>query len=102
MTWYVYIASNANHTLYVGITTDPIRRLREHRNGKYEHAFTKRYNFDRMVYYEPRLGERDAEKRERQLKGWTRAKKIALIESMNPEYRNLVDLGTLLGLEKKG
>ena len=50
--WYVYIVSNKKRALYVGITTDPIRRLREHITGKYMNAFTRRYNFDRIVYYE--------------------------------------------------
>jgi putative endonuclease len=99
--WYVYIASNKKRILYVGITPDPIRRLREHIDGKYENAFTRRYNYDRMVYYESQLNEAAAKKREKQIKGWTRAKKLALIEAMNPEWKNLIELGTLLALEKR-
>jgi putative endonuclease len=100
--WYVYIASNKKHILYIGITPDPIRRLREHVTGKYAHAFTRRYNYDRIVYYEPQLNEAAAKKREKQLKGWKRAKKLTLIEASNPEWKNLVEIGTLLALEKKG
>ena len=98
MLWCVYIVSNANRTLYVGITSDVTRRIVQHKAGVYENAFTKRYNFDKLVYVEEALTQTAAAKRERQIKGWTRAKKIALIESVNPSWSDLsVDLTALFG-----
>jgi putative endonuclease len=88
--WCLYILSNANRTLYVGITPDLTRRFFEHRTGFYERAFTKRYNFDLLVYYEYCGDEESAKYRERQMKHWRRARKIALIEAVNPAWRNLL------------
>ena len=102
MPWCVYIVSNANRTLYVGITTDPVRRLYEHRTGKYDNAFTKRYNFDRMVYFEGCTDQKSAAKREKQIKRMSRAQKIAMIEAMNPSWKNLAEIGTLLGVDDRG
>ena len=94
--WSVYIMSNANRTLYVGMTSDVMRRVVQHKTGVYDNAFTKRYNFDKLVYFEEVLTKAAAAKREKQIKGWTRAKKIALIESINPDWRDLnVDPFTL-------
>lgn len=87
--WCVYILSNKAHTLYVGSTNDLVRRLNEHREGVHEHAFTARYTFDRCVYYEFVLGEMAARAREKEIKGWTRAKKIALIERANEWWHDL-------------
>jgi putative endonuclease len=78
--WCVYILSNNAHTLYVGSTNDLLRRLPEHKQKIYEKAFTARYTFDRCVYYEHVDSEQAARAREKQIKGWTRAKKIALIQ----------------------
>jgi putative endonuclease len=100
--WYLYIVSNANRTLYAGITPDPMRRLYEHRTGKYDNAFTKRYNFDRMVYLEACADQRAAAKREKQLKRMPRAEKVAMIESLNPAWKNLADIGVLLALDDSG
>src|SRR4051812_37387565 len=94
--WSVYIMSNANRTLYVGMTSDVTRRVVQHKTGVYDNAFTKRYNFDKLVYFEEALTQGAAAKREKQIKGWIRAKKIALIESVNPDWRDLnVDLFAL-------
>ena len=89
MDWYVYIISNANHTLYVGMTNDLIRRVEQHKKGTYPNAFTRRYNFDKLVFFDAASSRAAAAKRERQIKGWTRAKKIALIDSSNPDWRDL-------------
>ncbi len=90
--------SNANRTLYVGMTSDVIRRIIQHKTGAYENAFTKRYNFDKLVYFEDAPGRSAAAKRERQIKGWTRSKKIALIESINPDWRDFsVDWSYVFG-----
>ena len=94
--WWVYIMSNANRTLYVGITSDISRRVVQHKTGVYENGFTNRYNFDKLVYLEEALTQTAAAKREKQIKGWIRAKKTALIESVNPDWRDLnVDLFAL-------
>jgi putative endonuclease len=95
--WCVYILSNNAHTLYIGATNDLLRRFDEHRTRADPAAFTARYTFDRIVYYEYCVDEATALKREKQLKGWTRAKKIALIEGKNPWWSDLTpDLGRLL------
>jgi putative endonuclease len=86
---YVYIVSNRNRTVYVGMTSDLTRRVDQHKNGTFENAFTKRYNFDRLVYFEEAATGSAAAKREKQIKGWTYAKKVALIESVNPEWKDL-------------
>ena len=89
MTYYVYILSNAAHTLYVGFTSDLPRRLYEHKTQWYRQAFTARYTFNRVVYFETFGTSREAMARERALKGWTRSRKVALIQSVNPRWKNL-------------
>ena len=59
------------------------------KSGVYDNAFTKRYNFDKLVYFEEALTQTAAAKREKQIKGWIRAKKITLIDSVNPEWKDL-------------
>ena len=86
---YVYIISNKSHTLYVGIATDLLSRFEEHRPGVYLDAFTARYHFDRLVYFEVAPDLKAAAKREKQIKGWRREKKVALIQSMNPNWNDL-------------
>jgi len=86
---YVYIVSNANRTLYAGMTNDLVRRVEQHRKGTFENAFTKRYNFDRLVYFEMLPTRAAAAMREKQIKSWPRARKIALIEETNPTWRDL-------------
>jgi putative endonuclease len=75
--------------LYVGITADLAQRFRQHRDGTYENAFTARYHFDRLVYYEPHDSLNDAARREQEIKGWRRSKKVALIQSVNPDWDDL-------------
>src|SRR5438105_8045867 len=89
MTWFVYIMSNANRTLYTGMAADLILRADQHKHGTYANAFTARYNFDKLVFIEGAISKSVAARRERQIKGWTRAKKIELIESANPEWKDL-------------
>ena len=84
--WFVYIASNKSHQLYVGVTTDPERRIHEHKSGKYPSSFTARYVFDRLVYLESATSEEGALRREQQLKKWRRDKKVALIQAKNPNW----------------
>jgi putative endonuclease len=87
--YYVYIVSNANRTLYTGMTSDLVKRVEQHKKGTFENAFTKRYNFDKLVYFEMQPTKSAAARRERQIKSWPRARKVALIESMNPDWRDL-------------
>ena len=86
--YYVYILTNRSKTLYVGVTNDLERRVREHRN-RYSAGFTSRYNLNRLVYYEHTSDVEAAITREKQIKGWLRRKKVALIESTNPYWKDL-------------
>jgi putative endonuclease len=87
--YFVYILTNAYNTvLYVGITNDLIRRVHQHKN-KLADGFTKRYNVNKLVYFEMTSDVRVAIEREKQLKGGSRRKKIALIQSMNPLWQDL-------------
>ena len=86
---YVYILSNWDDSvLYVGVTSNLPKRLCEHRSGFVE-GFTKKYNIHKLVYYEEASYLRSALAREKQLKGWTRAKKNVLIQRLNPEWKDL-------------
>jgi putative endonuclease len=86
--YYVYILTNRSKTLYTGVTNDLIRRVYEHKQ-KLIPGFTEKYNIDRLAYYEETVDVTAAIAREKQIKGWLRVKKIALIESMNPEWHDL-------------
>ena len=85
---YVYIMTNHSGTLYVGVTDDLRRRVWEHKQKPIE-GFTKRYNITRLVYYEKTPDITAAIAREKQIKGWLRKKKIALIESLNSGWKDL-------------
>ena len=87
--YYVYMLTNKNNTvLYTGFTNNLKRRLYEHRNNLAD-GFTKKYNVHKLVYYEVTNDVNSAIAREKQIKGWTRAKKNALIESENPQWCDL-------------
>jgi putative endonuclease len=86
--FYMYILFNPSRTLYVGMTNDLIRRVEEHRGGKVP-GFTAQYGLKQLAYYEAYPTAMAAIKREKQIKGWTRAKKIALIETANPHWEDL-------------
>ena len=86
--YYVYILSNKSRTLYVGVTNNLLSRVEQHRNGELE-GFTKRYNIHRLVYFERFKYIGNAITREKELKGWLREKKIALIEAENPTWEDL-------------
>ena len=86
--YFVYIMTNRRHTLYIGVTNDLVRRVHEHKH-KLLRGFTSRYAIDRLVYFEESDDARAAIGREKQLKGWLRARKIALIESTNPRWQDL-------------
>jgi putative endonuclease len=85
---YVYILSNPSRTLYTGMTNDLARRLFEHRSGVTP-GFTSRYRVTQLVWYQSFESAWEAIECEKRIKGWSRAKKIALIESMNPHWFDL-------------
>ena len=80
--------TNRSGTLYIGVTRDLLRRVHEHKS-KLIDGFTKRYSIDRLMYYETIEDVQSAIAREKQLEGWTRKKKIGLIESSNQQWRDL-------------
>ena len=86
--YYVYIMTNNSGTLYTGVTDDLVRRVYEHKNKLIE-GFTRKYNITRLVYYEITSDVKAAIQREKQIKGWLRRKKIALIEAANPKWEDL-------------
>jgi len=87
--YYVYIImTNKSKTLYIGVSDNLERRVYEHKNKLME-GFTKRYNITKLVYYEETNDVQSAIGREKQIKGWLRRKKIALIEMMNPRWVDL-------------
>lgn len=89
--YFVYILTNRTHrSLYVGVTSDLPRRLYEHKNELAD-GFTKKYHIHKLVYFEETPDVNVAIAREKQLKGWTRAKKNALIETMNPDWTDLAE-----------
>lgn len=88
--YYVYIMTNISKTLYIGVTSNLYRRVFEHKH-KLAKGFTKKYNINKLVYYETTNDVYAAITREKQLKKWSREKKIKLIESMNPEWNNLCE-----------
>ena len=91
MNYYVYILTNkTNRVLYTGVTNDLKRRIYEHRN-KLADGFTKKYNVHKLVYFDYTTDVRSAISREKQIKGWTRAKKEALIDEFNPEWQDLYE-----------
>jgi len=87
--WYVYIVSNKAHTLYTGMTDDLQQRVLQHKNRTFANAFTARYTFDRLVYYESAADKYAAALREKRIKDWPRAKRVALIQGMNPNWDDL-------------
>ena len=84
----VYILTNKSGTLYVGVTNNLERRMFEHKNSLNE-GFTKKYETNRLMYYESFSDIHEAIYREKQIKGWRRDKKIALIEEDNPTWQDL-------------
>ncbi len=86
--FYVYVMTNRSRTLYVGVTNNLERRVCEHKL-KHNPGFTSRYNINQLVYYESTNDVHTAIAREKQIKGWVRSKKIALIDAQNPEWRDL-------------
>jgi putative endonuclease len=97
---YVYIMSSKARVLYVGMTNNLPRRMYEHKN-KMNIGFTAKYNVNQLAYFEEVENRITAIKREKQLKGWLRKRKIELIENKNPNWDDLIDafLDKILGKE---
>ena len=88
--YWVYIVASRTGTLYIGMTNSLERRMWEHKSGAFE-GFASQYHCDRLVYYESFDEVVKAINREKQLKGWVRRKKIALIEVVNPRWRDIAE-----------
>ena len=88
--FYVYILASRQGTLYTGVTNDLMFRLHQHREGTGS-AFTAKYRSRKLVYFEDADTAGVAITREKQIKGWRREKKVALIEAMNPGWKDLAD-----------
>ncbi len=86
--FFVYILASNSRVLYVGRARDLVRRVGQHRQGRIA-GFTRKYRVTRLVHFERVTSARSANERERQLKGWSRRKKIQLIESSNAGWRDL-------------
>ena len=90
MQYYVYILANAtNVALYTGVTRDLVRRVYEHRNCVDSNSFTAQYHIHKLVYFEETSDVYAALEQEKQIKSWRRARKNALVESMNPRWYDL-------------
>ena len=86
--FWVYILSSRSRNVYTGITNDLQLRVKQHKD-RVADGFTARYNIDRLVYAEEHATAQDAIHREKQIKAWDRAKRVALIESINPAWDDL-------------
>ncbi len=93
--YYVYILANKGKMLYTGVTSDLEKRVFEHKNHIIQ-GYAEKYKINQLVYYEETNDAIAAIEREKQLKGWLRRKKIALIESINPQWRDLTETGLLI------
>jgi putative endonuclease len=90
--FYIYMMTNRSRVvLYTGITNSLMRRVSQHQNSEIK-GFTKTYKVDRLIYYERYNNPRDAIAREKEIKGWRREKKSALIERMNPKWADLAPM----------
>jgi putative endonuclease len=86
--YFVYNVTNRSKTLYTGVTNNLMRRVREHKTGAGS-GFTTKYKLDRIVYFERFEDVHNVIEREKRIKGWLRIKKIALVVSMNPSWKDL-------------
>jgi putative endonuclease len=87
---FVYILASNTRRLYVGVTNNLVRRVWEHRQG-FIHGFTSRYGVRKLAYFESIEDPQTAISREKQIKGYARVKKFALIESLNPGWQDLAE-----------
>jgi putative endonuclease len=87
---FVYVLASTSRVQYVGVTSDLLHRMWQHRTGAFP-GFSRRYGVTRLVYYETTDNPEGAIHREKQIKGWARLKKVALIESLNPDWTDLAE-----------
>jgi len=87
--WIYIVANKKDGVIYTGVTSELKHRIESHKTKKYKNAFTARYNVDKLVYFEEFNSIITARDREKQLKAGSRAKKVKLIESVNPEWKDL-------------
>ncbi|HEY1902886.1 MAG TPA: GIY-YIG nuclease family protein [Terracidiphilus sp.] len=90
-TYFTYMVASKSRTLYVGMTGDLRMWVYQHKEKLHEDGFAARYNCDRLVWFERFMDPSNAIAREKQLKGWSRAKKVALLEMGNPTWEDLSD-----------
>ena len=90
MNYYVYILSNdTDVAIYTGVTNNLLRRVYEHKNNLEPNSFTAKYKIHKLVYYEATSNIKAAIEREKQIKGWNRKRKNALVETLNPTWKDL-------------
>ena len=90
MSFYVYILTNRNNrVLYTGVTNNLLRRVYEHKHHLDTGSITAQYNVEKLVYFEETSSSRAAIEREKQIKGWNRARKNELVNGMNPDWEDL-------------
>jgi putative endonuclease len=87
--YWVYILASKSRVLYIGVTSNLILRVSQHKAKEDLLSFTARYNVNRLVYFEEYSDAKSAIAREKQLKGWLHSKKVGLIDSLNPTWRDL-------------
>lgn len=90
-TFFVYIVSSRSRTLYLGVTSDLLKRVWQHKNNTFPESFSAKYKCTRLVWFEEFSLGVQAIPREKQIKRWNRAKKLALIEAMNPAWADLAE-----------
>ena len=90
-TFFVYILASATRELYIGVTNDLTRRVAEHRGGLNPDSYSSRHRTSRLVYCEATQNVLAAIRREKQIKGWTRRRKLELIETLNPDWKDLAE-----------
>ena len=100
--FYVYILASDSGTIYVGFTNDLIGRVNEHRGNEDDSSFTNRYKVHKLVYWETYRYVYKAIAREKQLKGWRREKKLALIDKHNPQWLDQYEAAVLAVLDDLG
>lgn len=87
---YIYIMTNTHHNvLYIGVTSNLPKRIIEHKNHTFKNSFTDKYNIEYLVYYEQHHTIQHAIARETEIKKWGKQKKIALVNSLNPNWNDL-------------
>lgn len=88
--YFVYLMSNRQViVIYTGSTDNLIKRVWQHKHKLIDNAFTKKYNINKLLYFKKYLTRQSAHKREKEIKGWTREKKINLIKTQNPNFKDL-------------